>query len=172
VRSLKVVIFSLIALMSVSAMAEQKIAVLDFAQAIFKSDLAVKRIEALKSESGLATMQAEYDAKISDVKSLQKDAETNSMTWSADQSAAAQKKMEYLRADLELIGRKIQAEQKAVQQSILQEIQPVASKELESLLKAEGINILIRSDAVVWQDGDSDITNKLITRLNKATAKK
>jgi len=172
VHSLKVVIFSLVALISVSAMAETKIAILDFAQAVFKSDLAVKRIEALKSESNLATMQAEYDAKISEVKSLQKDAETNSMTWSAEQNADAQKKMEYFRADLELIGRKMKTEQNAVQQSILQEVQPLASKELEGLLKEEGVNILLRSDAVLWQDGVSDITSKLIDRLNKATAAK
>jgi outer membrane protein len=171
VRSLKVVIFSLVALMSVSAMAETKVAVLDFAQAVFKSDIAIKRIESLKSESNLATMQAEYDAKISDVKKLQKDAETNSMTWSAEQNADAQKKMEYFRADLELIGRKIQAEQKAVQQSILQEVQPLASKELEALVKEEGINILLHSDSTIWQDPSADITNKLIDRLNKVTAK-
>ena len=49
------------------------------------------------------------------------------MTWSQEEAQAHQKKMEYAKADAELAGRKIQAEQQQLQQKIMQEIGPSGS---------------------------------------------
>jgi len=48
------------------------------------------------------------------------------MTLSQEQAADYKKKMEYLRADMELVSRKLQAEIKELQNRIMQELQPKA----------------------------------------------
>ena len=77
--------------------------------------------------------------------------------------------MEYAKADAELAGRKIQAEQKQLQQQIMQELGPKAQEALQEVVKEEGITILLRSDAVMLAGPESNITAKVADRLNKKT---
>ena len=51
-----------------------------------------------------------------------KEAETKRLTWSQEQAQSHQKKMEYVKADAELARQKIQAEQKQLEQQIMQEL--------------------------------------------------
>src|SRR5690606_32803154 len=110
VHNLKVALILLAALFSASVMAETKIAVVDLGAAIFGSDIAQSRQKELQGRSEYATLQAKYDSTAADIKALQKDAEAKSMTWSDDQKTEFQKKMEYLRADIELTARKLESE--------------------------------------------------------------
>ena len=91
------------------------------------------------------------------------------MTWSQEQAEEAQKKMEYYRADLELITRKIKADQKDLQNSIVQELRPKAAEALQEVVDEEGIVLLINAEAVVTAAPSLDITDKLTDRLNKKT---
>ena len=103
------------------------------------------------------------------MKALKKDVDAKSMTWSDEQKQEAQKKMEFLRADLELTTRKVQADQKALQQSIVQELRPKAGEALQELIKEEGVVLLINAEAVVTVAPELDLTAKLTDRLNKKT---
>ena len=77
--------------------------------------------------------------------------------------------MEYLRADLELAGRKLQAEINALQNSVGRELQPKAAQALEEIIKEEGISVLLKAESVVFAGPEMDITSKLTDRLNKKT---
>ena len=88
-------------------------------------------------------------AQLLTLQSLAKEAESKRMTWSQEEAQAHQKKMEYAKADAELAGRKIQAEQQQLQQSIMQELGPVAQQALQEVVQEEGVTILLRADAVM-----------------------
>ncbi|MCV6606167.1 MAG: OmpH family outer membrane protein [Porticoccaceae bacterium] len=169
--TLKTTFFALIALFSLTAAAETKIAVCDLAKAITSSELAQKRLDELAAESNLAKLKAEFDGKLADAQGLQKEFETNSLSWDDAKKAKTNRELESYKADLALLQRKLQAEQQAVQQSLLQEIQPVAFEQLQAVIDEEKIDILINKEAALWNNGSVDITNKLIDRINKSVKK-
>ncbi|TNF01969.1 MAG: OmpH family outer membrane protein [Gammaproteobacteria bacterium] len=145
------------------------IAVVDFGKAIFGTEVAKARMKQKKGESEFATLQGKYESTVSEMKALKKEMDTQGMTWSPEQVGDAQKKMEYLRADLELITRKIQGDQQALQNSIVQELRPKAGEALQELIDEEGIVLLLSSEAVVTAAPSLDVTAKLTDRLNKKT---
>lgn len=173
-RIAKTLLFTLVALFAVTVSAEErqaegKIAVVDFGKAIFGSEVAKTRLKQVQGESDYAALQAKYENTVADMKALKQEVETKSMTWSTEQTSDAQKKMEFLRADLELTTRKVQAEQKALQSSIVQELKPKAGEALQELIKEEGIVLLINAEAVVTVAVELDLTSKLTDRLNQKT---
>ena len=107
-----VVLASLFAVAPVSAVAADKIAVVDIARAIFGSKAAQESLKQAEQSADFVALKAKYEGSAADLQALAKEAETKRLTWSQEQAAEHQKKMEYAKADAELAGRKIQGEQK------------------------------------------------------------
>lgn len=156
-------------LLAAERQAEGNIAVVDFGKAIFGTEVAKTRLKQKKGESSFAALQAKYESTVAEMKALKQEMDTKGMTWSTEQAGEAQKKMEFLRADLELITRKIQTDQQALQNSIVQELRPKAGEALQELIDEEGIVLLISAEAVVTAAPSLDVTAKLTDRLNKKT---
>jgi len=174
VRLAKTILFTLVTMFSVTfaitaAAAEGKIAVVAFGKAIFNTDVAKARLKQMQSASDYASLQAKYESTVADMQALKKDVDTNGLTWSSEKKGEVQKQMEFLRADLELTTRKVQADQKALQGSVMQELRPKAGEALQELIKEEGIVLLINAEAVVTVAPELDLTAKLTDRLNKKT---
>ncbi|MFA5494572.1 MAG: OmpH family outer membrane protein [Porticoccaceae bacterium] len=169
-RKLKPVLFFVLAsLMTGSALAETKIAVVDLGAAIFSSEVAQKRQSELQAQSEYAALQAKYDSTAADLNALQKEAESKRLTWSQDEAAEFQKRMEYLRADIELTARKLEGEVRNLQNRIIKELQPKAQEALEELVKQENVTLLLRSEAVLLAEPQINLTGKLTERLNQKT---
>ena len=151
------------------AIAEGGIAVVDVARAIFSTNIAKQRQDELQSASEFSTQQAKYDSLGADMKALQKEVEGKAMTLSQEQAAEYQKRMEYLRADIELVSRKLQAEIKDLQNRIMEELQPKALEAVKELVAEEEITLLLQREAVISATPDMDLTSKLIARLNNKT---
>ncbi len=172
-RNLKVLCLVLVAAMaasfSVASVAESKIAVVDVAQAIFGSNAAQERIKQAQTNADFVALKAKFESSVADYQSLGKEAETKRLTWSQEQAQSHQKKMEYVKADAELARQKIQAEQKQLEQKIMQELGPKAQEALTVVVKEEGVTILLRADAVLIAGQESNLTAKVADRLNKMT---
>lgn len=168
-RQIRYLAVLLTGLFSLHALAADKIAVVDVPKAIFSSEVAKTRQKQLQGASEYAALQAKYDGAASDIKALQKEAESKRLTWSNEEAAEYQKKMEYLRADLELAGRKLQAEINGLQNSVARELQPKAVEALEELIKEEGVTVILKAEAIVFAKPDLDLTDKLTERLNNKT---
>jgi outer membrane protein len=168
VKKLLILQISLL-LFSGTVVAETRIAVVDVARAIFSTEIARQRQEEVQTGSEFATQQAKGDSLNADMKALQKEVSGKGMTLSPEQAAEYQKKMEYIRADLELVSRKIQAEMKELQNSILKELQPKALEAVKELVTEEEITLLLQREAVISADPAMDLTSKLIDRMNKKT---
>lgn len=157
------------ALFTTSTFAQDKIAVVDLGAAIFGSEIAQKRQKELQARSEYAALQAKYDSTAADIKAMQKEAEAKSMTWSEEQKTEFQKKMEYMRADIELTARKLESEVRGLQNSIVRELQPKALEAIQELVTQEGITVLLRSDAVLMAKPELNLTAKLTEKLNAKT---
>jgi outer membrane protein len=149
--------------------AEGNIAVVDFAKAIFSTEVAKARLKQKKGESDFAALQGKYESTVANMKALKQDIESKGMTWSTEEAAEAQQKMAFYRQELELVTRKIQSDQQALQNSIVQELRPKAGEALQEIIDEEGIVLLISAEAVVTAAPSLDVTAKLTDRLNKKT---
>lgn len=155
---------------STFAVAESpKIAIVDLPRAIFGTEVAKARIKQLSGGSDYASMQAKFDSINADIANMQKDAEGKSATWSKEQAAEYQKKIEYALADRELVVRKLKAEQQGLQSSIVNELQPKTNEAIKEILAEEKIDLLLSADAVLVGSPNLDITAKLTDRLNQKT---
>ena len=168
-RSLNVLLVVVMGLFSTPLLAETKIGVVDLAAVIFRSDIAQKRLQELQKGAEFSKLQAKYESTAADIKALQKDAEGKSMTWSDDQKVEFQKKMEYLRAEMNLTVGKLESESNAVQNSLIKDLQPKALEALQEMMTQEGISVIIRKEAAVIYKPELDITAKLTERLNSKT---
>lgn len=164
-----VVLASLFAVAPVSAVAADKIAVVDIARAIFGSKAAQESLKQAEQSADFVALKAKYEGSAADLQALAKEAETKRLTWSQEQAAEHQKKMEYAKADAELAGRKIQGEQKQLQQSIMQQLGPKAQEALQEVIKEEGVTILLRAESVLMSSPESNLTAKVADRLNQKT---
>ncbi|HEX4882082.1 MAG TPA: OmpH family outer membrane protein [Porticoccaceae bacterium] len=151
------------------ASAAEKIAVVDIQRVLFTSEIAKTRQQQLKAQPAFVELQAKYDSIAADVKALQKKIEAERDTMSRDQAAETQKKMEYLRADYELVARKLQAEVQQLQSKIMEELQPQVQAALKELVEAEGVTLLLQREAVIFATPAMDLTGKLLERLNAKT---
>ena len=166
---IKVVVLLVASLFSFTVAAETEIAVVDFVTAIFGSDAAQDMQKKFQMESSFVNLQAKLESTQADMKALQQDAEKKNLTWSKEDANEFQKKMEYLRADGELASRKLKAEIKDFQSSVVQELRPKAEEALKELLEEEGITLLLSREAVVVVSPELNVTPKLTDRINKKT---
>ncbi|MFP5413430.1 MAG: OmpH family outer membrane protein [Gammaproteobacteria bacterium] len=158
-----------LAFFALPAAAVDKIAVVDIQRVIFTSDVAKARQKELQAASEFVSLQAKYDSISADVKALQKKIEAERDTMSQEQATENQKKMEYLRADYELVERKLRAEVQQLQGKIMEELQPKVQAALKELVEAEGVTLLLQREAVIVADPALDVTGKLLERLNAKT---
>jgi outer membrane protein len=170
VGNMKALVLVIVAsLVSVGAVAEEKIAVVDVARAIFGSNAAQESLRQAEQGADFVSLKAKYEGSAADLQSLAKEAESKRLTWSQEEAIAHQKKMEYAKADAELAGRKIQAEQKQLQQKIMQDLGPIAQQALQEVVTEEGVTILLRAESVMIAAPESNLTAKVADRLNQKT---
>ena len=171
-RNLKTVVLvlvSIVSLASVTVAAETKIAVIDIQQAMFASDYAQNSVKVAQGSADFVALRAKAEGSAADLQSLGKEAETKRLTWSAEQVTAQQKKMSYAKADYDLAVQKIQGEQKQLQQKIMQELSPQFQEALAQVVQEEGITLLLRSESVIVASPENNLTAKVIDRLNQNT---
>ncbi len=153
-------------LVSSSVVAQGKIAVFNPQAAMFNTNIAKQRLTELRAKPEYAAIQAKFESLKVDMQELQKEAKTNGVTWSQEQLAANRKQMEYKRADLELAAKKLQAEEKAAMQRILQELGPKMQTVFNQLVTAEGIGLVLDSKAAHFAEASYDLTAKITDKLN------
>ena len=150
------------------AMAADKVVVFDLQSAILSTDLAKKRIQEMQANAEFSGLQAKFESLRADLQKMAKDAEKNSVTWNQEQAAEHRKKMEYARADLELVAKKLQAERNATAQRVLEELGPKAQAALKEVIATDGIGLVLSTQTAYYAEPSLDITAKVTEKLNKA----
>ncbi|WP_317931886.1 OmpH family outer membrane protein [Halioxenophilus sp. WMMB6] len=158
---------ALLSLGSVPAFAAGKVVIFNFEKAILSTEAAKKVSADLQANAEFAAMQAKYEGIVADLEKLRDEQMSKGMTWNADQQAEHRKKVEYLRADLELAQKKIQAEQNAAVRSLLGEFEGKTKQVLNEVIQAEGIAIVLNAQSVYYAEPSADITAMVTEKLNK-----
>ena len=155
---------------NVAADDTNKIPVVDSAIAIFGSATAQEKLKAAEESADFLSLKAKYESSTADLQTMAKEAESQRFTWSQEQLAEHQKKMGYAKADAELTVQKIKAEQQQLQQSILQELGPLAEQAIQEIVQEEDISLLLRAESVLLAAPDASITAKVASRIDQKVA--
>lgn len=148
--------------------AEGKIAVFNLQGAILATDAAQKQIKEFESKAAYSDLRANFDQIRSELQKLDEQLKKNGATWSDERKTEHRKQMEYKRADLELVAKKLQSENQQLIQQILQANADRARTVIQDIIKSEGIGLVLNAEAVTFADSSYDITSKITDRLNKA----
>lgn len=145
----------------------EKVVVVDVQQAVAGTDAVQKAVKELKANPEFASLMAKADSIKAEMQRISEDANTNGSTWSEEKKAEARKKMEYKKADLQLAGKKLQAEEQAALQKVMKDMGPKVDSALKQIISAEGITLVLNAKAAVYSAPAHNITAKLTERLNK-----
>lgn len=154
-------------LASGTAMAADKVAVFNLERAILSTKAAKKASSDLQANPEFAALRAKYEGLVADMEKLREQQSSKGMTWNADQQAEHRKKVEYIRADLELAQKKLQAEQNGAVRGLMQELQAKTEKALEEVIKSEGVDVVLNAAQVYHASDKADITDKVTAKLDK-----
>jgi len=147
--------------------AQGKIAVVNLQEAIMQTDLAQKRLEAVRTEDDYKADKAEYERLKDEFDVLVKKLQNDMAVMSQEQQLAARKKLANKQADLEHVTGKLQKAEHAAGQSLLQEMSPKVQDVLRDLIATEGIGLLLQRSSVIHADAGYSITAKVTDKLNQ-----
>ena len=155
-------------LMPVTSLADtvSKIAVVDAKVAIFGSKTAQSYLKTFEESADFQSLKAKYESSSADFEAMGQEVETQRLTWSSEQLAEHQKKMSYVKADAELAIQKISAEQKQLEQRILQNLAPLVEQSIQEIVKEQGITLLLRAESVLLASPETSITKQVAERID------
>mgnify|MGYP003145476281 CR=1 FL=1 len=157
-----------LSLMSAVSWAQGKIVVLDPTAAVMGTAAAKAKFEKLQKSAEFAAAKASLDGLAADIKALQADYQKNKSVWSAEQIAEKEKKLQSLGQDYQFQGKKLQTEQQALMQQVMQELGPKMETVVKQLVESENISMIVDAKAVMMSKPENDLTPKVTALLDKA----
>ena len=153
------------------AWAQGKIAVVNLQEAMLQTDLAQKRLAAVREADDYKADKAEYDRLKEEFDTLVRKLQKDMAVMSQEQQIAARQKLANKQADLEHVTGKLQKAEQAAGQALLQEMSPRVQEVLRELIATEGIGLLLQRASVIHADAGYSITAKVTDKLNQLPAK-
>ena len=150
--------------------AQGKIAVVNLQEAIMQSDVAQKRLNAVREQEDYKSDKAEFDRLKDEFDVLVQGFQKDAAVMSQEQQVAARKKLGSKQADLEHVTGKLQEAEQAAGQTLLQEMSPKVQEVLRELIATEGIGLLLQRSSVIHADAGDSITAKVTDKLNQLPA--
>ena len=163
-------LFAAVALSLMSAMswAEQKIVVLDPTAAIMGTAVAKAKFEKMQKSPDFAATKAKLDGLKADIQALQAAYKKDSAVWDDAKRAESEKKMQSLATDYQFEGKKLQNEQQALAQQVMQEMAPKMEAIVKQLVESEKITMIVDAKSVMMAKPENDLTLKVTELMNKA----
>lgn len=165
------VLFAGLALVCAQAVFAGKVVIFDAQQAILQTDHAKQRMDELQKKPEYAKLVAEAEGLKAELATLSKNAESQGLTWSAEKQAEHRKNVEFVQGDFQRVVQKIKKENDDLMQGLLADGQQKIPAILDKIVKAEGIDIVLRREAAFIAMPAADVTAKVIAELNKDAKK-
>lgn len=153
------------------AMAEgNKIAVVDMERALFQSDGAKASFKQVEDQFGddiekLKQLEGE-------MKGFQEKLQKDGAIMSDDEQRKIRNEIKEKQSEFQFFAGKLQEAEKQWRQQFFRASLPRLQEILKKLIDEEGINMVLNGQAVIHADVELDLTKKLLSKLNEASAKK
>ncbi|MEH6588822.1 MAG: OmpH family outer membrane protein [Halioglobus sp.] len=166
-KFIKVAVTCVVLALPSLAWAQGKVAVVNVQEAILQTDLAQKRLAAVRDQEDYKNDKAEYDKLKDEFDQLVRKLQTDMAVMSQEQQKAARQKLTTKQGDLEHVTGKLQQAEQSAGQAILQEMSPKVQGVLRELITTEGIGLLLQNNAVIHADAGYSVTAKVTDKLNQ-----
>lgn len=153
-------------LFTTTAIAENKVAVLDFERAIFSSDIAQEKIKVFSENAEVVANRKELENLQKDGQALYEKLQKDKDVMSKEQQAELNQKMQSKQTAMQAIVKRLSSAEQQLKQAIVRELSGLAQKAATDVIKEEKVDLLLNSDAVIFENGSFSITDKVIERLN------
>ncbi len=165
--------------LSTSALAQGKVAVVDLNAAIMETDVAKMRIQELQAQADVQEVITQAETLMADIRALQEEAQANSVTWSAERLQEQQAAIQSKSVDFQAAQTKLNDAQNRVVGTLMQELYPRAGQAVQELILSEGIGLLLDKSAVypvgrqqgapvvLHVDTSFDLTPRVTEKLNQ-----
>lgn len=146
-----------------------KIAVVNPQRAILTTDEGEKRVKALERRKDYVALREQLEDWQDEGADIERKLRKDGSTMKESKRRNLQRRISILRVDVEHQARKLQAMQNELLESLNQEMGPSLKEVLDSLIKSEGIGLLLfeNPEVVRYADSNYDLTAKVAERLNK-----
>lgn len=164
----KIVAVALLSLTAMTAWAQDKVVVFDPMGAVLATDAAKAKFDKLQKGADFVATKAKADGLKADIQAAQATMQKDGLTWSAEQRAEHDKKMQTLMTDYQSKAKKLQSEQQVLAQQIMQEMGPKMEATVKQLVESEKIGMIVDAKAVMMVKPENDLTPKVTQLLNKS----
>lgn len=153
-------------LFQMSVSAQGNIGVIDLEGVLIASNYSRQQYQALQADAQYKKLAAEIKALKTELQALQKEGETNALTWSDEQKKShiqkGQAKLEHYKR---LGGQEAQV-RNGLAARIEKELGPKIEKIVNGVIEEKKIGLLLKSQAVFFRTAEFDITEEVVKRLN------
>lgn len=153
-------------MLSGAAAAQSKVAVFNLQAAIMSTEAAKSKVNALKTSSEYSKLQSSAESIRAEVQKLAEDAQKNAVTWSEEQKAEHQRKMNFKRSDFETTVKKLRAMEAQVGQEIQKTMAPKAKAALEAIIEEQKLDLVLDANSAFYAGPNTDLTAAVVKRMN------
>lgn len=152
-----------------SAAGATKIGVLDLQAVVLTSAAGKGGMAELEKNKDYSGLMADIEKHEKQLKSMEDELNGKGLTWSADQKTKHREKMGEVVKERQQALMAINRARESVFVQMLGAMEPAIAKVLDDVMKAEGIDLVLDSKAVIHKMPSADITAMVVERLNKLT---
>jgi outer membrane protein len=145
--------------MSTGAVPAPKIGVIDLDNTLSQTPAGKRANDAF--EKTRKSKQSELDKKQEELKKADADLDKQKAVLKPEAYAQKRQELEKKFVELQQVYVKLERDLAAERTKLIQDLLKQASPKIEALAKAEGVNIIVDREAVVWADKAVDLTSKL-----------
>lgn len=147
------------------ALAEGKIAVINFSQAIGETAAVQSKTQEMQEDLKDETtkMQKLYD----DISEIEQRMQKESMTMSQKEKQDLQDKRQSKMIEFRSLQQMVEKRRQESTQEIMQSMQPKVMQAVRDVAQAEGYDLVVAKEAVLFSKPDMDITNLVTKKLDQ-----
>ncbi|MEW5249724.1 OmpH family outer membrane protein [Microbulbifer sp. 2201CG32-9] len=153
-------------LLSGVAAAQSKVAVFNLQAAIMSTEMAKSKVNAMKTSSEYSKLQSDAESIRAEVQKLAEDMQKNGMTWSDEQKAEYQRKVNFKRSDFDTVAKKLRALEGQVGQEIQREMAPKAQAALNAIIKEQMLDLVLDANSAYYAGPQVNLTAAVVERMN------
>ncbi len=142
-----------------------KIAVLDWRAALLGTDQARSEFKAIRE--ALSQDEQEIRTLAEEAKQMQAKLKADADTLSADAKRQLSKDIQEKAEEYQFLGQRLQKEQRQRQEAYIRSVRPQLDDAVRQVIEARKIDLLLDRQAVTFVHSRLDITQAVITQLNK-----
>ena len=171
----KLLVFAALALGTMFAHAEGKIAVVNMEMAMLNTNVIKAKEQELQADPTFKKNIQEVQIIKNDYLKLVEKYKKESVTMSASQKQQLEEEIKNKQSDGEYIAGKLKDAQETAIKPLLIQMQPQAQTVIKEIITSEGIGLLLsasmQNQTVIYADTSYDITSKVTDKLNNLTKK-